>query len=407
MSDSPSVCPDFADPSFLKRHILDTVRFYAPRCIDRLYGGYINCFLDDGTVCDYETKQLVGMTRFVYIFSAALLVGGPAEYRGAAEHGLRFLREFQWDHEHGGFFWTLKGRNPTDKRKLAYGHAFALLAASTAFKAGISPAGAMIGEVYEVLEKHFWNEQDGLYADEASDDWSEVSPYRGQNANMHLTEAMMAAYEATGDRRYLDRANTLAHSVMFKLLPQSGKLIWEHYKTDWVIDWNYNKGNTKDEFRPYGYIFGHSIEWAKLLLLLNRLCPQAWLAPQAERLFREAVDKGLDRRHGGIFYSMSPENGQIIDSDKLYWVMAEAIGASSLLAACTGQTGYRKFYEDIFSYCWTYFVDHDFGGWYQLLDASNRKYNSIKSPPPKTDYHPVTNCITAIFVWGTAAGKPL
>ncbi|MEK5478128.1 AGE family epimerase/isomerase [Paenibacillus sp. FSL R5-0407] len=56
----------------------------------------------------------------------------------------------------------------------------------------------------------------------------------------------------------------MAQSVMFKLLPQSGELIWEHYNADWEIDWNYNKGKTKDETRPYGYIFGHSIEWCKV-----------------------------------------------------------------------------------------------------------------------------------------------
>ncbi|MDT3428115.1 mannose/cellobiose epimerase-like protein (N-acyl-D-glucosamine 2-epimerase family) [Paenibacillus forsythiae] len=406
MNDTRSVTPDFADPSFLKRHILDTVHFYAPRCIDLQNGGYINSFLDNGTICDRETKQLVGMARFIYIFSAALQVGGPAQYRGAAEHGLRFLREYQWDQAHGGYHWTLKGRTPVDKRKFAYGHAFVLLAASTAFKAGIALAGPMIGEVYTVLEEHFWKEKDGLYTDEISADWTELSPYRGQNANMHLCEALMAAYEATGHRRYLDRANTLAHSVMFKLLPQSGGLIWEHYRSDWQIDWNYNKDNTKSEYRPYGYIFGHSIEWSKLLLLLNRHCPQEWLPRQAENLFREALHRGLDLRHGGILFAMSPVDGQIIDADKSYWVMSESLGASALLAAATGRPEYRKFYLDMFAYCWTYLVDHRFGAWYQILDACNRKYSNIKSPPPKTDYHPITNCLTAISAWENAAGWP-
>lgn len=66
--------PDFTSTRFLKQHILDTINFYAPRCIDKVSGGYINCFLDDGTVCDYETKQLVGQARFVFIFSAAALL---------------------------------------------------------------------------------------------------------------------------------------------------------------------------------------------------------------------------------------------------------------------------------------------------------------------------------------------
>jgi mannose/cellobiose epimerase-like protein (N-acyl-D-glucosamine 2-epimerase family) len=392
--------PDFSQISFLRKHIFDIIAFYAPRCIDYKCGGYINCFLDGGTVCDYETKQLVGMARFVYIFSAACQLGGPKEYRKAAEHGLRFLQEHQWDHEHGGYYWVLKGQCVEDGTKFAYGHAFALLAASTAFKAGISLAGPMIADIYDVLEKHFWRAEDGLYVDEISPDWSIVSPYRGQNTNMHMCEAMMAAYEATSDRRYLDRALHLAHSVMFKLLPQSGNLIWEHYDSNWVINWNYNKGNTKSEYRPYGYIFGHSIEWSKLLQLLARHSSDAWLFPCAEALFHTAVDKGIDRKHGGIFYAMSPVDGTIIDSDKLYWVMAEAIGASALFTARTGKPFYRDFYEGIFAYCWNYFIDHKWGGWYHLLDNCNHRYSNIKSPPPKTDYHPVTNCMTSLLAFG-------
>ncbi|WP_339287584.1 AGE family epimerase/isomerase [Paenibacillus sp. FSL E2-0201] len=402
MNTAAAGCPDFRDPSFLKQHILHTVNFYAPRCIDHKHGGYINCFLDDGTVCDPLTRQLVGMARFIYIFSAASLIGGTeAEgYRAAAEHGLRFLQEHQQDREHGGYNWTLCGQQVVDSTKFAYGHAFALLAAATAFKAGIAWAQPVIGEIYTVLEEHFWRENDGLYVDEISADWAVVSPYRGQNANMHICEAMMAAYEATGERHYLDRARRLAHSVMFKLLPQSGELIWEHYNEHWQIDWNYNKDNTKSEYRPYGFIFGHDIEWSKLLQLLCRHAPEAWLLPQAEALFHAALAKGTDRRHGGIFYALAADGSAIIDSDKLYWVMAEAIGASALFSARTGRPEYGNGYEEIFAYCWNVFIDHQYGGWYHLLDCKNRRYSNIKSPPPKTDYHPVTNCMTALLAFG-------
>ena len=31
-------------------------------------------------------------------------------------------------------------------------------------------------------------------------------------------------------------------------------------------------------------------------------------------------------------------------------------------------------------------------GWYRILDATNQKYDDLKSPPSKTDYHPLGAC---------------
>ncbi|WP_353948705.1 AGE family epimerase/isomerase [Sporolactobacillus sp. Y61] len=385
--------PNFTSAHFLKQHIFDTVNFYAPRCADHVHGGYINCFLDDGTICDYETKQLVGQARFLFIFSVASMLHPARAYRQLAERGISFLQNHQHDPVHGGYYWELKGQCVTDSTKKAYGHAFVLLAAAMAARAGISSAVPMIADTFDVLERYFWREKEGLYLDEISADWSEISPYRGQNANMHLCEAMMTAYQATGNRRYLDRAKHIAESVMFRLIPQSGGLIWEHYHEDWTIDWTYNLGITKSELRPYGYILGHSIEWSKLLLLMEQLEPGSWRVPMAKSLFRCALHLGLDRENGGIYFSMAP-GGHIIDSDKYYWVMAETLGASALFAVYDRSSLYL--YNDLFAYCRTYFIDQQGGGWYQLLNRFNHRYSNIKSPPPKTDYHPITNCLTAL-----------
>jgi mannose/cellobiose epimerase-like protein (N-acyl-D-glucosamine 2-epimerase family) len=169
----------FTDPIFLRQHILNIAAFYFRNGIDTTNGGYVNCFLDDGTVCDFQTKHLVGISRLIYVFSIASLIGNCEKYRIAAEHGLRFLQDFQRDREHGGFYWLLTGQTPKDQTKYAYGHAFALLAAATAYKSGIDWAEPMIDDIYDVLEHHFWREQDGLYVDIISNDWSKVSPYRG------------------------------------------------------------------------------------------------------------------------------------------------------------------------------------------------------------------------------------
>ena len=60
------------------------------------------------------------------------------------------------------------------------------------------------------------------YVDEiGADGWEDVSPYRGQNANMHMTEAMLCAFEATADAKYLDRARSLAHRICVGLASQA------------------------------------------------------------------------------------------------------------------------------------------------------------------------------------------
>ena len=96
-----------------------------------------------------------------------------------------------------------------------------LLAYAHALMAGESEARDHVAETFELMEQRFWEPQHGLYADEATAGW-ELSPYRGQNANMHGCEAMLAAFDATGELRYLHRAETLARNIpkaMFVFLP--------------------------------------------------------------------------------------------------------------------------------------------------------------------------------------------
>ena len=386
--------PNFRATDFLAQHIQTTMNFYHPRAIDPK-GGFFHYFRDDGSVYDAHTRHLVSSTRFIFNYSEAARYFGNAEYLAAARHGLDYLRSAHLNPQNGGYTWLIKDGQAVDQTNHCYGLAFVLLAYASAVKAGITEAQAYVHETFALMEQHFWLPEHGLYADEASADWKIVSPYRGQNANMHSCEALIAAFEATGHKPYLDRAMLLAHNICVRQTQTTQGQIWEHYDPTWRPDWNYNQHDPQNLFRPWGYQPGHFTEWAKLLLILDRYQPKPWLLVTAKQLFDQALEKAWDHEYGGVCYGFSP-SGDVCDADKYFWVQAESIAAAALLAQATGEQRYWDWYDTLWAYVWTHFVDHEYGAWYRILKPENSPYDKLKSPAGKTDYHTMGACYEVI-----------
>lgn len=366
--------PDFRSGDFLRAHIAQTMRFYHPRAIDPA-GGFFHYFCDDGTVYDRRHRHLVSSTRFVFDYAMAAIEFGDAEYLEAARHGLRYLREAHRDPQSGGYAWTIRDGRPEDRTNHAYGVAFVLLAYACAYRAGIAEVGPWLDETWTLLEQRFWDADAGLYRDEADASWR-FSDYRGQNANMHMCEAMLAAYQATDEPRYLERALSLDDHMTRRQAAKANGLVWEHYDADWNVDWNYHRDDPKHLFRPWGFQPGHQTEWAKLLLILEPLLlergrEERWLVPTAMHLFDTAVARSWDDRHGGLCYGFAPD-GQVCDDDKYFWVQAESLAAAALLHARTGLARYDDWYEKLWRYAWEHFVDHRYGAWYRILTRDNQ-----------------------------------
>ncbi|MEN9868142.1 MAG: hypothetical protein RL748_3732, partial [Pseudomonadota bacterium] len=217
--------PNFRSRRMLMQHIEHTMAFYFPRAIDPS-GGFYHFFMDDGSVYDAHTRHLVSSTRFIFTLAQAYRHFGQAVYLDQVRHGLQFLREVHRNPETGGYAWLLhwpgeSGESGEPARVLdgdnhCYGLAFVLLAYAHALRAGVAEAREWLEETYDLMEARFWQAEYGLYADQASSDWQVVQPYRGQNANMHACEAMLAAYAATDDLKFLHRAETLARHIALR-----------------------------------------------------------------------------------------------------------------------------------------------------------------------------------------------
>ena len=241
------------------------------------------------------------------------------------------------------------------------------------------------------MERYFYEPVHNAYADERDAELQTLSPYRGQNANMHATEALLAAYEASGDGRYLARAETLARQFTTVLsAPADGK-IWEHYHADWTHDWHYNRDRPDDLFKPWGYQPGHHAEWAKLLLQLHAYQPADWHIPTAIGLYDSAMTSGWDDEFGGLVYGVAP-SGEIACADKYFWVQAEAIAAAWRLYRQTNAQKYRDDYHRLWQWSWRHLVDHEYGAWYRRVSRKGEWLEPQKSPAGKTDYHTLGAC---------------
>jgi len=151
-----------------------------------------------------------------------------------AEHGVAFLINHHWDKEQGGFYWVLKGTEIHDDHKWCYSAAFGLLAIARAAQIGIPLAEKLLPRFLFFVEDTYFEPKVGLYIDSFNRDFSIRNEYRGQNANMHMCEAMIAVYECTNERQYLIKAINIARKLTNAAEMRIAKgVVCEHFTSDW------------------------------------------------------------------------------------------------------------------------------------------------------------------------------
>jgi sulfoquinovose isomerase len=367
--------------------------FYERKIINPL-GGFFN--LDDRgepiPVGD-EGSALYATARMVHCFSIAALLGRPGADT-IVDHGMQFLWACHRDPSNGGYYWAVGPDLPTDDTKQAYGHAFVLLAASSAKVAGHPDADRLLADVTSILEEHFWEVEHGAAAEQFTSDWQAYDHYRGQNSNMHLTEALMAAFEATGDNTYLHMAEQISDLIIRRHGAQNEWRLPEHYTADWQPDREYS-GNQK--LRPYGSTPGHWLEWARLLLQLWQLGSRRldWLLDSAKNLFYRATTDGWDSEKGGFFYTVEFDGSPRI-RDRFWWPCCEGIGAAAFLNSIDADANYEIWYRRIWDFIAMHFIDRNHGGWFPQTEESRGGNANLFYGKPDI-YHALQACLIPLL----------
>lgn len=382
--------PDFLQRPAHRLWLLDQARtlfdFFLP-ALDPA-GGF-HAMDDAGRPIAGALRQLHETTRMVHCYAMAHQLGLPGADR-MVDHGMDWLWRGHRDNRNGGYVWALDDSGVSNDSKQAYGHAFVLLAASSAKVVGHPEADRLLDDISDVLLGRFWDAKAGATTEEYTADWQPISGYRGQNSNMHLTEALMAAFEATGERRYLEMANSIADLIINRHARAEGWRVAEHFHADWTLDRSY-RGDPM--FRPAGTTPGHALEWSRLLVQLWQLGGQqhAWMHEAAEALFLHTCAIGWDGPRGGFYYTLGWDD--VPDQpDRYWWPCAEGIAAASVLRQVGGDQRFEDWYRRIWGFVAAHFIDRDGGSWWPELDPDLKPVNRVFQGKPDL-YHAVQACL--------------
>ena len=347
-------------------------------------------WLDDRGNPDLDHPALTYITaRMAHVHFLASVQGYPGSRRKADRVFDGLLTTLR-DSTNGGWFESSADATSPDAVKNAYTHAFVVLAASAAAAAGHPDGRGLLDEALDIVAARFWDENYGMCADTWTADWTELDDYRGINANMHMVEALLAAVDAGAPTIWRERAVRICDNVCTWAAANDWR-IPEHFNAEWIPQLEYNSDDTANQFKPYGATVGHGFEWARLLLQASMVATSTHghdYVEAAKALYHRAAQDGWQPGPTPGFVYTTDWTGCPVVTERLHWVLCEAIAAAATLGRHTGKDRYDNDYREWWDVAADSFIDHVGGSWYHELDSDNVPAATVWSGKPDL-YHAV------------------
>lgn len=336
------------------------------------------------------------VARVAHAMAVGTLAGIPG-CRPVLVAAIDGLRGNLADQSSGGWFHQVADGGVLENRKSTYDQVHVLMAASSARLAKIAGAEELYEQAAHLVGGVLFNKEVGVLWDGFDADFVTPDPYLGANANMHGVEAMLAAFDVSGEPAWLDRAHRVTRFFVSQALAHEGRLP-EHYDPTGAPQLDYNRDRPGDRFKPFGVTMGHLLEWSRLILQLEAALDAVQpgeadgLLGAAQILFARALHDGWSADGKPGFVYTTDFEGRPVVRQRLWWVISEAVGAAYALWLRTGDTDYARRYEQWWDVIADGFIDRDRGSWHHALTTDGEPDTSIWTGKPDL-YHTVLSTV--------------
>ena len=408
---------------FKKELCGNLLSFWMPRCLDEKYGGYLNCFCNDGSRLVSTDKYTWSQGRFLWMFSKLATAStdlfdeeARAEFLQYAKSGRDFLLEHVLIAPGDLRCVFLMHADGTPKRVGDFEELDMSIFADCFVVMGFAAYAVATGDAEswkfaKALGDSVWERyQSGNYRTLPYP----LSPkYVAHSKPMILTNVCCELYKAA---RKFDPAEAEAQKVR---IAKCHREVFEIFadENDLVHEFILTNGDFSADLFGQHVNPGHVIEdmWFQLEAadILDDFCN----VERIRRIAKNTLQIGWDKKYGG-FYHFVKVNGEegmkgdlgdaadepqmqlVLDDwgSKLWWVHSEALYTTLLLYDRTCDAEFLVWFEKIFQYVFETFPNPDktVGEWIQIRTREGKRQEKVVALPVKDPYHIIRNVILII-----------
>ncbi|MDB5608535.1 MAG: mannose-6-phosphate isomerase [Bradyrhizobium sp.] len=347
---------------------------------DRTTGGFIDRLHPDGRADHLAPRRVFVQARQIYCFAKAAQIGWYPKGAEIALKGLEHLlaKAKSPDGRPGFVHMLAPDGTVLDSLRDTYDHAFVLLALASVYALDRdAQVRSEIDSLLSFLDTQLRSPNGGFL-----EGWPASMPRR-QNPQMHLFEAMIAAFDATHDMVFQNRAGEFFALFLANLYDKQKQVLGEYFEDDW------------SRIEPVSVEPGHQAEWVWLLKGFERItgCPtgryRGELLASALRYREEAT---------GCLIDEGDAVGNIKKHSRRLWPQTE-IAKAWIAQAEAGEAGAAEEARAALSCLERHYLNHPVaGGWYDQFDRDGRSL--IATIPASSFYHVLCAVVEAEQVLG-------
>ena len=305
----------------IREHLVRDIIPFWKSLRDDEYGGYYGEMDYDLNLYRRADKGCILNSRILWFFSNAYLTLGDKECLACAGHAWEFLKEYFYDQESGGVFWsvTYDGK-PSDDTKHTYNQAFAVYGLASYYGAsGEKEALSLAYSLVDKMEGRCRDEDgyleafDRYFKPASNEKLSENGVMAGRTMNtlLHVLEAYTELYR-------VDKKEFIADMIK-RMLELFAEKVYNPEKRRLEVFFDLDM-NSLIDLNSYG----HDIEASWLLdrsvEILGDTAYASIITPITAQLADHIHSVAMDE---ASLYNECEEGR--VDTRKVWWVQAEAV----------------------------------------------------------------------------------